>query len=582
MSRPKPYQTSRAAVSAFSEEAEQIDPNITVLHGRDDDANDDRVVLRKCNCGQDVAVTANMTTACPRCGFVFNVEANSEVAEAITVEVNEDGEIDHHNFSTGPGAAFRNGQLSGVMMGHFLLEDVLGSGGMGSVYRALDTSLQRYVAVKVINDVKYGSSQQPLTSAIVREAVAQARLNHPNVVTIYYVGRTLAEPFLAMELIEGSTLRERLNEGAIPYAVAIRLTMQLVRALEHASRINIVHGDVKPNNLLLDSNDNVKLSDFGLACSTLETTNNRPISGTPAYMAPELFSSREASIQSDMYAVGVTLFEMIFGRLPYTVTGNSARDHMNAHESATIEYPDVWPRALPIELKEVVNRLLAKSPDKRYANYTDVLEDLQRIRPVTTTVAGVALRAVAFAIDQVVLLACFIPFAIPIYLTTLEMTNYDRYGDMFRPWIWLIALFALVVPVGHFAWIRGGHRTFGRYLFQLRVTEQHGLELPRHPATIRGIMRNAPAWMLPLGLLLGMYFYVADEITYVLLLSYLLIEVIFVVTSVTRQSLHDVLCHSQVVLDSKPALRMTSDVSSLKDSDKHRFNLHANETMMES
>ncbi len=130
-------------------------------------------------------------------------------------------------------------------------------------------------------------------------------------------------------------------------------------------------------------------------------------------MAPELVQSQEVSIQSDMYAVGITLFEMVFARLPFKVSGKSVREHLKAHATRSIEYPEPWPREVPIELKDVLNRLLAKTPSQRYSNYIDLLADLQRIRPVSTTVAGIPVRAAAFAIDQIVLMLGFAPFLIP-------------------------------------------------------------------------------------------------------------------------------------------------------------------------
>ncbi len=298
-------------------------------------------------------------------------------------------------------------------------------------------------------------------------------------------------------------------------------------------------------------------------------------------MAPELVTSHEVTIQSDMYAVGITMFEMIFGRLPFTVQGGTVRDHLDAHAKQKIEFPEPWPREIPLEFKAVIEKLLCKDSGKRYPNYVDLLSDLQTIRPVTTTVAGIPLRAAAFAIDQIVLLACFLPFAIPIYFATLQSAPYLAYASYVGPWVPLIAIAALSVPFGHFTLIRKGHRTLGRYLFQLRVTEQHGLVLPRESSIARGLLRNSTAWLIPLGLFLGLYIDIADEATYVIVLLILLVEVIFTISSTDRRALHDILCHSRVVLDYTPRQIQRPEANVVKNTEVSRLNISAQETMVQ-
>ena len=447
--------------------------------------------------------------------------------------------------------------LCGAMLGHFLLLDVLGSGGMGTVYRALDTSLQRHVAVKVISATRASHAVTSLTAAMVREAISQARLNHPNVVTIYYVGRNVDEPFLAMELVGGQTLRQRMQRGPIDYPEAIEIVTQLIAALRHAAKSNIVHGDIKPNNLLIDEANHVKLSDFGLARSTLESDKQLPLAGTPAYMAPEMLQDAAVSVQSDMYAIGVTLFEMVFGRLPSGSRGSGGlRDQLAACVAGEVKYPEAWPRHLPLELRGFLDRLLAKDPAARFADYDECLRELNRIQPVSTTVAGIPLRAAAFAVDQVALMAGLLPFAIPIYISTLEGRPYEVYAVAIRPWVIPLAIAALCVPVAFFMLGRWGWRTPGRWLFQLRVTEQHGLLLPRRQMMLRGLLRNATAWLLPLGWLGGIYYPLIDNVTYVVVLVLLLTEVLVAFVSTDRRSLHDWLFHSMVVLDWQPRQRV--------------------------
>lgn len=438
------------------------------------------------------------------------------------------------------------------MMGHFQLLAEIGRGGMGRVYRALDTSLERLVAVKVITGSST-SGGRPF-AAIKREAIAQARINHPRVVTIYYVGRDEDEPFLAMELIEGSTLRERMSEGPLPYSEAMQIALQLATALRYAAGLHMVHGDIKPTNLMITRDGDLKLSDFGLARSTSEDQSGRGLSGTPSYMAPELLDDPHITIQSDMYAIGVTLFEMVFGRLPVKLDEQlSLQEQLQRKHSLPIRYPSQWPLLLPLELKAVLDRLLAPNPADRYASYDDLIESLDRIRPVSTTVAGIPLRAAAFAVDQSVLFLAFTPFAIVEYVSRLTSGPYARIGAAVRPWVEEIIASTAAVPILFILLFVSGWRTPGRYLFQLRITENHGLVLPPRRRMLRSLIRNGPMWVLAAGWFSGYFVPLVREASYVLVLAWLLAEVIVAIISPQRRSIHDWLCHSLVVLDIRPS-----------------------------
>ncbi len=219
------------------------------------------------------------------------------------------------------GVSLQNGHdRSGEKLGHFRLVSLLGQGGMGVVYRALDESLQRFVAVKVMRCTAADGSSAARVTRLLDEAVAQARLNHPHVVTIYYVGRDSTDPFFAMELLPGPTLDKQLLDGPLPYSQVIRYARQVCSALAQATRLNLVHGDIKPSNLIIASDDTIKLGDFGLAYTDQKASSG--ISGTLSYMAPELADGHAPSAQSDMYALGITLFELTFGRRPYALSDN--------------------------------------------------------------------------------------------------------------------------------------------------------------------------------------------------------------------------------------------------------------------
>ena len=153
---------------------------------------------------------------------------------------------------------------------------------------------------------------------LLQEARSQARVNHPNVVHIYFVDQARDFPFFAMELIRGSTLKHQLANGPLPFAEVVRIAAQLAAALRHALQFDIVHGDVKPGNILQSKSGTVKLSDFGLArrLSKLQPGKGQLI-GTPNYLCPEAADQKPVDFRSDMYSLGVTLFELTFGRQPY-------------------------------------------------------------------------------------------------------------------------------------------------------------------------------------------------------------------------------------------------------------------------
>jgi hypothetical protein len=196
-------------------------------------------VYYRCSCGKSFLADPEIGGRCTNCDREVSAIA-FKLAHSATVSINHlDEGADFHETAAAPLDI-----TSGTMLGHFRLERVIGRGGMGAVYRALDTSLQRFVAVKVIRPTSIQSDERVANS--LREAVAQARLNHPNVVTIYYVGRHREEPFLAMELVSGPTLAEKIrSEGPLKYETAVQIVIDVVNALQHATFFGIIHADIK-------------------------------------------------------------------------------------------------------------------------------------------------------------------------------------------------------------------------------------------------------------------------------------------------------------------------------------------------
>jgi eukaryotic-like serine/threonine-protein kinase len=493
----------------------------------------------RCACGCDVCLQG-LNGICHKCGRAISLAA---LDASQTLSFLSTGEINDVGPSQQTGV-----DRSGERLGHFRLVSLLGQGGMGVVYRALDESLQRYVAVKVMRCTGTDGSSTARVTRLLDEAVAQARLNHPHVVTIYYVGRDSTDPFFAMELLPGPTLDKLLLDGPLPYPKVIKHARQVTSALVQATRLNLVHGDIKPSNLIIAAEDTIKLGDFGLAYTDQKASVG--ISGTLSYMAPELADGHAPTAQSDMYALGITLFELTFGRRPYSLSGQTLPDQLRSHRSAEVEFPEKWPAEIPERWREVLERLLAKEPQDRYASYESLDAYLQAIAPVGVTKAGRLNRALALMVDfflqAVIMGSLSLPGIIASQVTTVGDSSL---AILARSGFGFVSLLALLVPAG-MAWIEwSGWKTPGRYLFQLRVVDVHGLRLTRRKRLLRNLVRNVPVWMLAFSIIamtlnmesLSPWLRYADEV-------FLLINAIPILGP-ARRTLHDRFFGSHVVLD---------------------------------
>jgi len=497
-------------------------------------------VFYRCVCGKELLVDLKNTMVCDDCNRKIMPEA-IQLAMTATLSIS-----DPHSphLLTAVRDLPEVDPLCNQVLGHFRLDSRLGAGGMGAVYRALDTSLQRYVAVKVLRGF-CGSGASPSApekvTSLLQEAVAQARLNHPHVVTIFYVGRHEGEPFLAMELVDGETLSDTLKRGPLPYTRVIGVAIQVADALRHANQFGIVHGDIKPSNLLVVSETHVKLSDFGLSRLSTRETDREKLAGTPAYLAPELLYGSPSNMQSDMYALGITFYELTFGKRPFAVS-NSEPVEENQDELPTLEFPAVWPRDVPREWANVLRRLLAAEPSERYATYDDLIDDISRLVPISSTQAAPAPRAMAYLLDQSILLLLMGPFAIALAAINQAPTSYR----FLEP---ILALFSLVVPGTHLILARRGFRTLGRYLFQLRVVDEHGLPLPPRSRMTREFLRCMIAWLAPFATYAGLYSAMVDVTIDGMIVTYLAADSICVFTRKDGRSLHDLLSRSRIVLE---------------------------------
>lgn len=276
-----------------------------------------------------------------------------------------------------------------LVAGKYRLIERIGRGGMGVVFRAEDTFIERPVAIKLVQLEKTGSREE-LEQRMLREVRIAGRLRHPAIVTVHDAGIEGGEVYLVMELIEGRTLRDRLREGMLPVEEALRIVGEILAALEHAHGEGVVHRDLKPSNVLLGKDGEVKVSDFGvakllaLAAATVPhgaeapaqtKTTSRELFGTVAYMAPEQMVGEEVDPSSDLYSLGAVLFEMLHGRPLASVGGPYAR--AAAHQAGR------RPPALPTlsrarHLMPVLERALAVDRKERFTTSREFVQALER------------------------------------------------------------------------------------------------------------------------------------------------------------------------------------------------------------
>ncbi len=275
--------------------------------------------------------------------------------------------------------------------GHYKIISKLGAGGMGEVFLAEDTRLERKVALKILPE-KFTVDAEPL-NRFKQEAKAASALNHPNIITVYEIGEYEKTNFIAAEFIDGKTLRERLEDGGLTFDETLSIVVQTAEALAAAHAAGIVHRDIKPENIMIRPDGYVKVLDFGLAKLTeknnadadaedatrkLFKTNPGAIMGTVSYMSPEQARGKEVDARSDVFSFGVVLYEVLAGKVPFA--GETMTDILAAiitTEPAPLQ--SVAPH-LPRELHRIVGKTLKKKREQRYNSTKDLLGDLKDLR----------------------------------------------------------------------------------------------------------------------------------------------------------------------------------------------------------
>jgi len=282
--------------------------------------------------------------------------------------------------------------------GRYRIVRKLGSGGMANVYLAEDEDLGRRVAIKILND-RYANDDL-FIERFRREAKSAAGLSHPNIVSIYDRGEAEGTYYIAMEVIEGRSLKELiLTRGALPVDTAIGYAKQLLEALRFAHRHGIIHRDIKPHNVLVSADQHVKaneprlkVADFGIARhGASQMTEAGSIMGTAQYLSPEQARGAPVTAASDLYSAGVVLYEMLTGKVPFT--GDSAIEIAMKHVNELPRPPSKLRAEIPPELDQIVLRALAKEPEDRYQTAEEFIEDLERVEaglPISRATATAA------------------------------------------------------------------------------------------------------------------------------------------------------------------------------------------------
>src|ERR1035438_3633366 len=279
--------------------------------------------------------------------------------------------------------------LSGTKLGPYELIELLGAGGMGEVYRARDARLDRIVAIKIL-PAAFSADPERL-HRFEREARSASALNHPNIITIYELGQDRSCHYIAMELVEGKTLRELIGSGLLPMRKAIEIAAQIAEGLTKAHEAGITHRDLKPENLMVSHDGFVKILDFGLAklassgggrsdIYSLPTSQTAAglVLGTVGYMSPEQVSGDGLDFRSDQFSLGLVIYEMVTGKRAFQ--RSTAAETLVAVLREPAEPIARQNRDAPAPLCWVIERCLAKEPEKRYVSTRDLARELAAIR----------------------------------------------------------------------------------------------------------------------------------------------------------------------------------------------------------
>ena len=274
-------------------------------------------------------------------------------------------------------------------LGRYEVLGELGHGAMGIVYKAKDPLIDRVVAIKTINLGLALDEKEEYEGRFYQEAKAAGRLSHPNIVTIYDVGKSGDVAYIAMEFLEGRELRDIMNSGGpLPVDQVLDIVAQVAQGLAYAHEHDIVHRDVKPSNIMVVHDGHVKITDFGIArmASSAVRTQTGMVLGSPKYMSPEQVMGKAIDQRSDIFSLGVMLYEMLTGQAPFT--GENVNAIMYQTLNAVPAPPSTLNSGVPEMLNFIVAKALAKALDDRYQNARDFANDLRACRDTLPRSSG--------------------------------------------------------------------------------------------------------------------------------------------------------------------------------------------------